>query len=98
LAVASQERVNALERRSFFEAGLTGGLSTEGGGLGWDGDVNLQGTSYGAVPLSYNLQAQIARPEGTRENDAADLEGGLFEFGLKPTLADNIYLFGSLNR
>lgn len=98
LAVATQERRNSLEQRSFFEASLTGGLANEGGGFGWDGDVNVKGTSYAAVPLSYNLQAQIARPEGTRENDTSDFEGGLFELGLRPTLADNVYLFGSLSR
>lgn len=98
LAVASEERVNSLERRAFMETALTAGLSSESSKLGWDGEVNVKGTSYDAFPLSYNLQAQIARPEGARENDTNDFEGGVFELGLRPTLVDNIYLFGSHSR
>ena len=98
LAVASEDRVNSLERRKFFETSLTGGLTAEGGGIGWMGDVTLQGTNYDGLPLSYNLQAQISRPEGARLNDDADFEGGVFELGLKPTVADNVYLLGMLNK
>ncbi|WP_439614874.1 TonB-dependent receptor domain-containing protein [Shinella sp.] len=98
LAVAAEERVNSLERRSFIETALTAGLSSESAELGWNGDINVKGTSYGAIPLSYNLQGQIARPEGERDNDTNDFEGGVFELGLRPTLVDNIYLFGSSSR
>lgn len=98
LAVASEERVNSLERRAFMETALTAGLSSESSKLGWNGEVNVKGTSYDAFPLSYNLQGQMVRPEGARENDTNDFEGGVFELGLRPTLVDNIYLFGSHSR
>jgi Tfp pilus assembly protein PilF len=97
LAVANQNRGNSLERRNFFEATLGGGLGSEGGGTGWNGDLQFQGTNYGAMPLSYNLQASISKPEGDRAHDASDAESAMFEFGLRPTLTDNIYIFGSQN-
>ncbi|MCR6500722.1 TonB-dependent receptor [Shinella sp. CPCC 101442] len=98
LGVASQQRANSIESRAFFETSVIGGFSAQPGVTGWNGDVSFHGTNYDVVPLSYNFMGQISRPESVRENDRNDFEGGAFELGLRPTLADNVYLFGHLNR
>lgn len=98
MGVASQQRINALESRAFMETSLTGGFSAQPGVSGWSSDISVHGTNYDVIPLSYNFLGQISRPESVRENDRSDFEGGAFELGLRPTLADNIYLFGHLNQ
>jgi len=98
MGVASQQRVNALESRAFMETSLTGGFSAQPGVSGWSSDLSVHGTNYDVIPLSYNFLGQISRPESLRENDKSDFEGGAFELGLHPTLADNIYLFGHLSQ
>ncbi|WP_245424317.1 FecR domain-containing protein [Sinorhizobium sp. BJ1] len=95
LAVASEGKRNSLERRSFFEAAIGSALLDSGAGPGWSSDFLLQGTSYSGIPLSYYIQGQISRPEFERENDADDFDGALFELGLRPTLADSVFLFGN---
>ena len=95
LSVASEEKRNSLETRNFFEASLGGTLTDYGADTGWASDILLQGTSYTPVPVSYYLQGDIIRPESARENDENDLLGGLFNIGIKPTLTDSLYLFGS---
>lgn len=97
MGVAFEERFNALESRRFFEASLTTGLSSQAGETGWNGDVSIHGTDYSFVPVSYNFLGSLARPESVRENDTNDFDGGAFEIGMRPTLADNIYLFGQIN-
>lgn len=94
MSIASEEKRNSLETRSFFEASLGGGLSDYGADIGWASDVLLQGTTYTPLPISYYLQGDITRPESARENDENDLLGGLFRIGVKPTLTDSVYLFG----
>ena len=95
LSVASEEKRNSLETRNFFEASLGGTLSDYGADTGWASDILLQGTSYTPVPVSYYIQGDILRPESARENDENDLLSGLFRIGVKPTLTDSVYLFGS---
>lgn len=94
LAVASEQKRNSLERRSFFETALGAGLLSDSGNTGWNGNILVQGTSYTGFPVSYFLQADISRPENEREHDRFDFEGGTFQIGLRPTLADGIVLFG----
>ena len=95
LSIASEDKRNSLERRSFFEASLGAGLSDYGADLGWASDILLQGTTYTPLPISYYIQGDISRPESARDNDANDLEGGLFQIGMRPTLTDSFFLFGS---
>jgi tetratricopeptide (TPR) repeat protein len=95
LSIATENKRNSLERRAFFEASLGAGLSDFGAGPGWASDILLQGTAYSPVPVSYYIQGDISRPEGVRDNDASDYEGGLFQIGIKPTLVDSLYLFGN---
>ncbi len=94
LAIASEQKRNSIERRSFFEAAIGGGLGWETGSPGWNGNVLVQGTSYAGLPVSYYLQGEISRPNSERDNDTLDLEGATFQIGLRPTLADSIVLFG----
>ncbi|OAP36872.1 UDP-N-acetylglucosamine-peptide N-acetylglucosaminyltransferase [Sinorhizobium glycinis] len=95
LAVASEGKRNSLEGRSFFETAIGAAVFDSGAGPGWGSDVLLQGTSYSGIPLSYYVQGQISRPEFERENDTDDFDGGLFQLGLRPTLADSLFLFGN---
>ncbi|MFT2214713.1 FecR domain-containing protein [Rhizobium giardinii] len=95
LAVASEAKRNSLERRSFFEAALGTSFLNESSGAGWGGDLLLQGTSYAGFPLSYYIQGEVSRPETARDNNANDFDGGLFQLGLRPTLADSMFLFGN---
>ena len=67
----------------------------ESAGAGWGGDLSLQGTSYAGIPISYYIQGEFSRPKTARDNDANDFDGGLFQLGLRPTLADSLYLFGN---
>jgi Tfp pilus assembly protein PilF len=99
LALAGETRRNSLERRSFFEGALGGSLLDDGARRpGWGVDLTLQGTSYAGLPVSYFIQGAITRPESTRDNDANDLEGGLFQLGIRPTLSDSVVLFGDKTR
>lgn len=98
LSIAGETRRNSLERRSFFEGALGGSLLDDGRRPGWGSDLTLQGTSYAGLPVSYFLQGAIMRPESDRENDGHDLEGGLFQLGIRPTLADSVVLFGDKTR
>jgi tetratricopeptide (TPR) repeat protein len=95
LSIATENKRNSLERRAFFEASVGAGLSDFGAGPGWASDILLQGTAYSPVPVSYYIQGDISRPEGVRDNDGSDYEGGLFQIGMKPTLVDSLYLFGN---
>lgn len=94
LSIASEEKRNGIERRTFVEAALGGSLTDHGAGLGFANEVTLQGTAYAPLPISYYIQGQIHRPESARDNDADDLDGGFFQVGLRPTLTDSIVLFG----
>ncbi|WP_421581031.1 TonB-dependent receptor domain-containing protein [Shinella sp. M31] len=96
MSVAAQQRANALESRAFMETSLTGSFSAQPGATGWSSGINVHGTNYDVVPFSYNVMGQFSRPESVRENDRSDLDGGAFEIGLRPTLADNVFLFGDL--
>lgn len=101
LAIASEQKRNSIERRSFFETALGAGLLSDSGNAGWNSNILVQGTSYTGFPVSYYLQAEISRPENERDHDRFDFEGATFQIGLRPTLADSIVLFGdtiSLNR
>ncbi|AUX79728.1 FecR domain-containing protein [Sinorhizobium fredii] len=95
LAVASEGKRNSLERRSFVEGAIGAGLLDSGAGPGWRRDVLLQGTSYRGIPLGYYIQGEISRPEFERDNDAEDFDGALFQLGIRPTLADSVFLFGN---
>ncbi|MDK1492700.1 FecR domain-containing protein [Sinorhizobium sp. 7-81] len=96
LAVASPTIRNSLERTSFFEAAIGGGLIWQEGELGWKSDVLVQGTSYTPLPISYYLQAETLRPGSPRTNDRDDITGATFAVGIHPTLEDNVYLFGDM--
>ncbi len=99
IAVAGETKRNSLEGRAFFEASLTGGLMWEkDGGLGWNDEILLQGTSYATLPVSYYLQAGMIRPDSPRENDRDDIENVNAEIGLRPTLEDNIFVFANAGR
>lgn len=95
LSIASEEKRNSLETRTFFETSLGGTLSDYGADLGWANDLTVQGTTYTPLPISYYIRGDISRPDGARDNDANDLEGGIFQIGIRPTLTDSIYLFGN---
>lgn len=94
LSLASETRRNSLERRSFVEGALTGSLLDDGARPGWASDLTVQGTSYAGLPVSYYLRGEMARPESEREHDANDLQSGMFQLGIRPTLTDNVVLFG----
>ncbi len=93
LAIASEQKRNSIERRSFLEAAIAGGLGWGGGDPGWNGNGSIQGTSYAGLPVSYYLQGEISRPNNARDNDTLDFEGGIFQLGLRPTLADSVVVF-----
>ncbi|MDX3977952.1 FecR domain-containing protein [Shinella sp.] len=95
LSIASEEKRNSLETRTFFEASLGGTLSNYGADLGWANDLTLQGTTYTPLPISYYIRGDISRPDSARDNDANDLEDGIFQIGIRPTLTDSLYLFGN---
>jgi hypothetical protein len=95
LAAASRTRRNDLENRPFIEATLGGGFIDREGEIGWTADATVQGFTMDPVPISTFINASIARPESPRENDAADLAGGLFFAGARPTLSDELLLFGT---
>lgn len=94
LSVAAETRRNALERRSFIEGAVSGTLMDQGARPGWSSSLSLQGTSYAGFPVSYLLSGELSRPESDRDNDRDDFHGGLFRLGIRPTLADNVMLFG----
>lgn len=96
LAVASPTIRNPLERTSFFEAAIGGGLILQDGELGWKSDILVQGTSYASPPISYYLQADVLRPDSPRTNDRDDITGANFAVGIHPSLEDNVYLFGNI--
>jgi tetratricopeptide (TPR) repeat protein len=98
LSVSSEVRRNSLERRSFFETALGGSVLDEGNGPNLGANILLQGTSYSTVPVSYYIQGESSRSKGLRDNDADDLDGGLFQLGLRPTLFDSVVLFGNKYR
>lgn len=97
-SIASEAGRNALENRNFIETTIGSSLLDQNGELGWSSDINVEGMSYAAVPFSYHIQADISRSHTERENSESNLEGGLFEIGLRPTLADNVYIFGNTFR
>ena len=93
LAIASENMRNSLERRAFTETAI--GIGGSAGGFeGWNSDLTFQGTNYAGLPLSYYVQGEINRSDGPYDNDQAELDGGLFQLGLRPTLTDNFVLFG----
>ncbi|MEY9103201.1 FecR domain-containing protein [Sinorhizobium fredii] len=96
LAVASSAIRDSLERTSFFEAAVGGGLISQDGELGWKSDILVQGTSYALLPISYYLQAEALQPDSPRANDRDDITGANFAVGIRPTLEDNVYLFGDI--
>ncbi|PDT53385.1 MULTISPECIES: FecR domain-containing protein [Sinorhizobium] len=96
LAVASATTRNSLERTSFFETAIGGGLILQDGELGWKSDMLVQGTTFAPLPISYYLQAEALRPDSPRANDRDDITGANFSVGIHPTLEDNVYLFGDL--
>lgn len=94
LSAATETRRNALERRSFIEGALSSSLISQGARPGWTSSATLQGTSYAGLPVSYHLSGDISRPESERLNDANDRQGGFFRLGIRPTLSDNVVIFG----
>ena len=95
LSLASETGRNALEGRNFTETTIGSSLLDQNGALGWSSDINVEGMSYIPLPISYHIQATISRSHTDRENSENNLEGGLFQVGLRPTLADNLYIFGN---
>ncbi|WP_246752875.1 FecR domain-containing protein [Sinorhizobium sp. BG8] len=95
LFVASETRRNSLETRSFFEGGIGGGFNSIGGETGWFSDILLQGTNYSTIPLSYYFQGVTSHPQSERTNDENNLEGAVFELGMRPSLTDGIFLFAN---
>lgn len=95
LALASEYRRNPLERRSFFEGALTGSFLGEGRRPGWASELTLQGTSYAGLPISYAIEGVASHPRSDRENDADDSQSGVIKLGIRPTLQDNVVLFGN---
>ena len=95
LSLAGTGGRNSLEQIAFSEATLGTGIVLDDGKAGWTSDLLVQGTTFSPMPMSYYVQAQVERLDGPRENDEADLAGGLFQIGLHPTLQDRIYVFGS---
>lgn len=95
LSVAAEQKRVSLETRSFFETAFTGNVLDRGTGPGLGGTIELQGTSYTGLPLSYYIRGETERPKGLRDNDYNDIDNGLFRVGIRPTLADNLVVFGN---
>lgn len=95
LSVSSEAR-NTLERRAFFETALTGTLVDHGAGPGWRGNLRLQGTNYAGIPVSYSIEGDISRPRSERLNDTNDFQGGLIQFGIRPSVQDSVFLFTNI--
>jgi tetratricopeptide (TPR) repeat protein len=95
LSAASRTRRNDLENRPFIETTLGAGFIDREGALGWTADATVQGFTMDPVPISTFVNASIARPESPRDNDEADLAGGLFFAGARPTLSDELLVFGT---
>ncbi|MBD9372457.1 FecR domain-containing protein [Rhizobium sp. ARZ01] len=98
LALASEQRRNSIERRSFVETALgLGGIAGDHDS-GWTGDIEVQGTNYAGFPVSYYLRGETARPQSERDNDDNNFDGALFQFGLRPTLTNSVFLFGHVGK
>jgi Tfp pilus assembly protein PilF len=95
LAVASEQKRNSLETRSFFEASLMGSVLDQGTGLGPGGSVLLQETSYTGLPMSCYLQGNADQSKGLRNNDFDNFDQARFQLGIRPTLTDKVVLFGN---
>ena len=95
LSIASQVSRNTIERTAFLEAEAGGGFISDEGSTGWQGDFSVQGTGYVPLPYSFSVRADILRPDLPRDNDLNDITSGSFNFGIHPTLADRMVLFGN---
>lgn len=95
LSIANSNKRSLLETTTFLEVEGAGAVATQDDSTGWESNLTVQGTGFVPLPLSFNVQGALLRPQYPRDNDELEVKAGSFDIGFHPTLADRMVLFGN---